>query len=98
MASNENEYLLTTIDNPFNPFTEPEKWNEFDSENGYHTTNFLARVLKSPNGLTEEDEKKDMNEAIQDIIDSDPFGIYIRVKESDRIIPVPVKSNTRGES
>lgn len=58
MASTENEYLLTTVDNPFNPFTEPEKWNQFDSEHGYHTTNYLARVLKTPFGLSEEDEKK----------------------------------------
>lgn len=87
-VSNEKEYMLTTIDNPFNPFTESDKWSEFDSEHGYYTSNYLARVLKTPFGLSDEDEISDVNEAIDSIIENDPFGIYIKVKEDDRIIPI----------
>ena len=91
MDNKNAEYLLTTIDNPFNPFTQSDEWERFDCENGYYTTNYLARVLKTPFGLSEEDEKDDMNEAIDNIIENDPFGIYIKVKENDKIIPITVE-------
>ena len=33
----ESEYMLTTIDNPFNPFTNFDDWYAFDTSKGYNT-------------------------------------------------------------
>ena len=39
------ETMLTTIDNPFNPFTDYEKWTMFDEIKGYNTAAYLARCV-----------------------------------------------------
>lgn len=96
MSEKSVEYLLTTIDNPFNPFTQSDEWEQFDCSNGYYTTNYLARVLKTPFGLSEEDERIDLNNAIDEIIENDPFGIYIKVKKEDKIIPIQLKIDSGG--
>lgn len=31
------EVMLTTEDNPFDPFTQYDEWYAFDYEKGYHT-------------------------------------------------------------
>ena len=33
---------ITTIDNPFDPFDEFDKWFDFDIEKGYYTCNKLC--------------------------------------------------------
>ena len=35
--------MLTTIDNPYDPFTEYDRWLEFDEEKGYFTNSYLQR-------------------------------------------------------
>ena len=40
------EYMLTTVDNPFNPFTEFDEWFAFDRQMGYNTPSFLDRIAK----------------------------------------------------
>ena len=32
----ENDYMLTTVDNPYNPFDQFNHWLLFDTENGYN--------------------------------------------------------------
>ena len=87
-----NEYMLTTIDNPYNPFTNFDEWLQFDLEKGYGTCEYLARVLKTSDELSENDDRLATNQAINEILEADPFGIYIRVKENDRIIPIKVNN------
>ncbi len=43
MAQDE-EYMLTTEDNPYNPFTNFDEWYAFDTQKGYNTCGYLARV------------------------------------------------------
>jgi hypothetical protein len=71
--------MLTTIDNPFNPFTQFDEWFEYDSEKGYDTNNYLARIVKSSDDLTEEDEALAIEQAIDEIIRMNTLGIYIKV-------------------
>ena len=40
----ENNVRITTIDNPYNPFTDYDNWLNFDIEKGYYTCNKLARL------------------------------------------------------
>ena len=51
----ESEYMLTTIDNPFNPFTNFDDWYAFDTSKGYNTCAYLDRICNSSENFTEEE-------------------------------------------
>lgn len=58
--------LITTTDNPFNPFTQYERWAAYDEkECGYYTMSYLARIAALSPDLSE----TEMNQAIEDACD-----------------------------
>lgn len=59
---------LTTADNPFNPFDDHDNWRRFDEQHGYFTTNFIARVCRSSDEMSEELQNQAWNDAIEDIL------------------------------
>lgn len=73
------EYMLTTVDNPFNPFTQYDDWYGFDENLGYHTCAYLARVTRTSNELSDADYNAALDEAIDEILNHDILGIYIKV-------------------
>lgn len=73
------DVMLTTIDNPYNPFFEFEKWKNFDESNGYYSCSLLARVIKSSNELSEEDESLAINEAIDEIVKENLSGVHKKI-------------------
>ena len=40
----DDEDILTTLDNPYNPKEEFDKWYAWDTQNGYNTSEYLARL------------------------------------------------------
>ena len=83
----ETEYRLTTIDNPYNPFTDFEQWFMFDTEKGYNTCGYLARLTANiSDELTEQETTREINRAIDEIIKYDFMNIYKRVTKDDEII------------
>ena len=74
--------MLTTKDNPFNPFTNFKEWNTFDEQKGYYTCAFLARIIKSSPELSDADQSLANDQAIEDILSMDPTGIYIKVSDN----------------
>lgn len=75
----ENQYALSTIDNPFNPFDDFVSWFMFDVEKGYNTCGKLARMANVTDDMTEIEALIEIEDAIDKIITYDPFGIYIKV-------------------
>ena len=73
---------LTTIDNPFNPFTEYEKWFGFEVEHGYNTAAYVARVAHTSDLMSDYEEDEEIEKAIDDAIRLDPFGIYKKVVDT----------------
>ena len=55
---NDEALLLTTLDNPFNPFTNFSEWKEFDENKGYFTCNLLGRMSFTSSELNEEQNKR----------------------------------------
>lgn len=47
------EMMLTTIDNPFNPFTQWDEWKRYDEDKKYYTCSYLARIAKTSDDLSE---------------------------------------------
>ena len=80
-----NEVMLTTIDNPYNPFEQFDLWLLFDKEKGYNTCEYLARIVNLTNDMSEKEIDVATNRAIDDIIVNDPFGIYKKVTSEDTI-------------
>lgn len=73
------EFMLTTIDNPFNPFDDFDSWFLFDVEKGYYSCSRLARITNNSNDLTEIEERKDLERAIDEIVKNDPTNLYTKV-------------------
>jgi hypothetical protein len=73
--------MLTTVDNPFNPFEDFDLWYSYDSRAGYHTLGFLARILIISDELSESDQNSANDRAIDEIIQENVLGLYRRVQK-----------------
>jgi len=74
--------MLTTSDNPYNPFTHFDEWNAWDISHGYHTCEYLARVVRESPDLSPAQIQESVDDAIDEIIDFNLTGNYIRVYEN----------------
>lgn len=84
------ETMLTTIDNPFNPFKDFDSWYRFDTEKGYNTCNYLAKISKETDDMSEREQNRARNEAIDEILHYNLLGIYRRIKRDDIPNPKPI--------
>lgn len=71
--------MLSTIDNPFNPFDNFDSWFMYDMDKGYNSCAYLARIGKFSDQLTDQENDEEQERAIDEIVKYDPFGIYIKV-------------------
>lgn len=74
--------MLTTIDNPYDPFTEYDQWLNFDESHGYFTNSYLARIAKTSDALSEKDNEIEIENAINEIVRINVLGIYKKVYEN----------------
>lgn len=79
----ENEFMLTTIDNPFDPFEQFTSWFLFDVEKGYNSSSRLARIANISDEMTEKEVNEEIERAIDEIIKYDFMNIYKKVKKSE---------------
>jgi hypothetical protein len=73
------EYMLTTVDNPFDPFTMFDQWLEYDIQMGYNTASFLDRVAKVSPDLSEPDQALAVQDAIDQIVQENVSGMWKKV-------------------
>lgn len=79
-----NECMLTTIDNPYNPFEQFTLWRLFDLEQGYNTCEYLARIAQLSDDMSEKEVDEEIERAIDEIITYNPLQIYKKVRRSDK--------------
>lgn len=82
MSSNANknvELMVTTTDNPWDPFTQFAEWYAFDVRAGYNTSAYLARLTRSSSELSVADQRLAINEAVEEIVFENILGIYKKV-------------------
>ena len=77
----ESKCMLTTFDNPYNPFDEFTSWFMFDEEKGYHSCAYLGRIAKTSEQLSDEENAQEIERAIDEIIKYDFQNIYKKVKQ-----------------
>lgn len=78
-----NACMLTTVDNPYNPFEDYDNWLMFDMEKGYNSCAYLARIARTSDQFSEEENDREVERAIDEIIAYDFMNIYKKVRESD---------------
>lgn len=74
--------MLTTVDNPFDPITQFDDWYEYDESKGYCTSGYLARIAKTSDDLSKNDQDLAIQAAIDEIISMNPDGFYKKVTDS----------------
>lgn len=79
------DHMLTTTDNPYNPFTEFDQWQAYDTSKGHHTLAFLARVCITSNDLSELDQSMAIDMAIDEIVTENVNGLYTKVAEPETV-------------
>ena len=71
--------MLTTTDNPFDPFDDFDRWRAFDKQRGYHSCEYLARVAYTSDEMSEADEIRVIEEAIDEIVELNASGVHVKV-------------------
>ena len=77
-----SDCMLTTIDNPFDPFNQFDSWFQFDIEKGYNSCSRLARIAKLSDDLSDKETDEEIERAIDEIIKYDFLNIYKKVKKN----------------
>ena len=75
------EYMLTTVDNPFNPFTEFDEWFAYDTRMGYNTSSFLDRIAKVSDEISQPDQLLAIQHAIDEIVEENVSGMWRKVSK-----------------
>ena len=73
---NNAKFALTTIDNPYDPFTEFSDWLMFDNYKGYGSCAYLARIAHTSDQLSDEENNEEIERAIDEILENDFIGLY----------------------
>lgn len=75
-----SECMLTTTDNPYNPFEQFTSWFLFDVEKGYNSCAYLGRLARTSDQLTDEENNEEVERVIDEIIKYDFLNIYKKVR------------------
>jgi hypothetical protein len=73
------EYMLTTVDNPFNPFTQFDEWFAWDTHAGYNSSGLLARIVKTSDNISDTDQVVATQQAIDEIVNENVTGVFRKV-------------------
>lgn len=76
----ETDYRLTTLDNPYDPFEDFTSWFMYDVEKGYNTCGYLDRVSDVTEDMSQKEASKEIERAIDEIIELNPLNIYKKVR------------------
>lgn len=75
--------MVTTADNPYDPFEQFDEWNAFDTDKGYNTCSYLARIAITSDELSPEDQALAIEEAVDEIVMLNVLGIYKKVVKNE---------------
>lgn len=79
-----NECRLTTVDNPFDPFTDFKRWFLFDVEKGYNSSAYLDRIARTSPELSDTENNEEIERAIDEIIKYDFTNMYKKVYRKEK--------------
>lgn len=74
--------MLTTFDNPYDPFEQFNLWFMFDIEKGYNTCSYLGRIAQFSDDMSQAERDEENERAIDEIIKYDFMNIYKKVRRN----------------
>ncbi len=74
---------LTTTDNPWDPFTDFDRWYNYDYSMGYNTCQYLARLAPQSSELSEDKNDAELESVINDavrlnLVPTNELGVFYR--------------------
>lgn len=75
--------FLTTLDNPYDYFTQFDEWYAFDIEKGYNTCNYLARIALTSTEMSDKDYEKAVEDAVDEIVRLNITGNYKKIVDKN---------------
>ena len=73
-----SKVMLSTKDNPFDPFEQFTPWDLYDKEKGHNSSELLAKIAHFSDDMTEKEEDDEIERAIDEIVKYDPLNKYIK--------------------
>lgn len=78
----EDDFMLTTFNNPFNPFDDFENWHKFDLFFGFDCCGILAKEANTSEIASDDVNVKDELDAMDRIVSQYPM-IFKKVSRKD---------------
>lgn len=72
--------MATTDDNPYDPFTDFDRWFQYDYAKGYHTCEWIDRFAKTSNAVSDSFNNAEFEEGVQKLCYYNVTGNYRIVK------------------
>lgn len=76
MENTDRVVMLTTEDNPYDPNTQFPEWYAYDTQKGYNSCAYLARIARTSDGVSDEDNDSEIERAIDEIVKLNLTGNY----------------------
>lgn len=75
----DSDVMLSTVDNPWNPFTQYDEWYAYDNAKGYATPSLLARIANVSLDLSDLDLQIAIRQAMDEIVEQNVSGMHVLV-------------------
>lgn len=70
--------FVTTLDNPYDYWTQFDQWYAFDTEKGYNTCAYVARLVTTSNEMSNQEYEDEVNQAVKEILRLNITGNYVK--------------------
>ena len=84
MDSTTKQVMISTIDNPFNYFSDFDRWLEFDTSHGYYSLQYLARIANASYEMSDAQYEAEIRKAIDEILKFNVTGMYVKIEEDTK--------------
>lgn len=78
-------FLLTTLDNPFNPFDDFTSWYMFDCEKGHNTSSRIARLAQIDSEMSQKEVNEEQIRVMEFILKHDLEDKYVKIWEKQTV-------------
>ena len=76
--------FVTTLDNPYDYFDQFDEWYAFDTQKGYNTCSYVARIAMTSPEMSDKDNEQAINDAVDEILRLNITGNYRKVVQKPK--------------
>lgn len=77
--------LISTTDNPINPFVDFDAWYDEDLRLGHDTCGVVARHMADYTDMSQKDYSVEYARVVRELFANDPYNLYTLVKRATLI-------------